>query len=349
VGTRRVAGRTSQRERTVPFMAGDGLACNLIHVTGPHAPDRRPVILVHGAGVRAEIFRAPVRRHLVDLLLEEGYDVWLLNWRASIDHRPNEWTLDQAALYDHPRAVRKVVEETGSRELAAIIHCQGSTSFAMSAVAGLVPEVTTIVSNAVSLHPIAPPVTRAKTSLALPVISRLTRYLDPSWGRNAPTPFAKALRAFVLLTHRECDNNVCRMASFTYGVGFPTLWRHEQLDDATHDWLSNEFGPVSIAFFQQMARCLRAGHLVSTGRHPELPESFVTSPPGTTARWALFAGERNRCFLPESQVRTWEWLESHQPGRHSVNLVPGYSHLDIFMGKTAANDVLPQMVEALED
>ena len=96
-------------------------------------------MLVRGAGVRANIFRAPVETNVVDVLVAEGYDGWLENWRASIDVAPNRWTLDQAAAYDHPAAVEKVLAETGAETMQAIIHCQGSTSFAMSAVAGLVP------------------------------------------------------------------------------------------------------------------------------------------------------------------------------------------------------------------
>ena len=72
----------------MPFKAGDGLDCNLIHVQGDKAPTRGPVLLVHGAGVRANIFRAPVAKSLVDVLVECGYDVWLENWRASIDLPP---------------------------------------------------------------------------------------------------------------------------------------------------------------------------------------------------------------------------------------------------------------------
>ncbi len=93
--------REPYRERVVPFEAGDGLECNLINVQGPLDPTKGPVVLVHGAGVRANIFRAPVRETIVDALLAHGYDVWLENWRASIDLAPNLWTLDQAALYDH--------------------------------------------------------------------------------------------------------------------------------------------------------------------------------------------------------------------------------------------------------
>ena len=49
-----------------------------------------------------------------------------------------------------------MLRETGEEHLKAVVHCQGSTSFMMSAVAGLLPQVTTIVSNAVSLHPVVP-------------------------------------------------------------------------------------------------------------------------------------------------------------------------------------------------
>jgi hypothetical protein len=48
----------SYREDTVPFTAGDGFECNLIHVQGEKPATRGPVILVHGAGVRANLFRA---------------------------------------------------------------------------------------------------------------------------------------------------------------------------------------------------------------------------------------------------------------------------------------------------
>ena len=97
---------SSPQVRVVPFTAGDGLPLNLLHVRADAPPSRGPVLLVHGAGVRADLFRSPAHPNIVDALLAEGYDVWLLNWRASIDLPPNPWTLDQAALYDHPLAVQ---------------------------------------------------------------------------------------------------------------------------------------------------------------------------------------------------------------------------------------------------
>ncbi len=335
-------------ERTIEFRAGDGLLCNLIHVEGHHPPTRGPVVLVHGAGVRANIFRAPVRTTIVDCLVEHGYDVWLENWRASIDLDPNRWTLDQAALYDHPAAVETIVRETGSPEVKAIIHCQGSTSFMMSAIAGLVPAVKTIVSNAVAVHTVVPKPAEAKLRFAMPMMRRMTEYLNPQWGRHAPTPVARFVDKLVRATHHECDNAVCRHSSFVYGAGFPTLWRHENLNDATHEWLSDEFAEVPLTFFEQMATCVEHGHLRSVEGHPELPVDYVEAAPATSARIAFMSGEQNACFLPESQVRSFEHFDRLRPGYHSLRIVPSYGHLDIFMGQDAWRDTFPLILDELD-
>ena len=338
-----MAGR---QEQVIPFTAGDGMECNLINVRGDETPDKGPVLMVPGGGVRANIFRAPVPQNIVDYLVEEGYDVWLENWRGSIELPPNAWTLDQAALYDHPRAVEKVVAETGADELKAIVHCAGSNSFMMSAVAGLTPQVKTIVSNGVSLHPVPPRAARAKMKFMLLGVARLYPYLNPQWGLHAPSLPAKLVSLIVRLTHHECDNAVCKQVSFTYGLGFPTMWLHENLNDETHEWVKQEFAHIPRSFFKQIQRSIDAGHLVSVEENG-LPDSFVASPPLTDARVALIAGEANHCFLPESQVRTYEYLDSITKNYHTLNIVPGYGHLDIFMGKNASRDVFPLIAEEL--
>ncbi|HEX3232862.1 MAG TPA: hypothetical protein VHR41_01610 [Gemmatimonadales bacterium] len=340
--------RSSNRDQVVPFTAGDGFACNLIHVRGVLPPTRGPVLLVHGAGVRANIFRAPVRVSLVDYLVEHGYDVWLENWRASIDLEPNRWTLDQAAVFDHPVAVRKVLELTGAKTLSAVVHCQGSTSFMLGAVAGLMPEVTTIVSNAVSLHPVVPAVSALKLKLAIPVVARLTPFLDCQWDLHSPGLLPKMITAFVKLTHHECDNLVCRYASFTYGTGFPTLWRHENLNRETHEWVKQEFAHVPLSFFRQIQRSVAQGRLSPVEGRRELPDDVVSRPPHTEARVAFFAGERNRCFLPESQRRTFDHFNRHRPDYHAFHVLAGYGHLDVFMGQNAASDVFPIMLAELQ-
>jgi len=336
-------------ERIVPFTAGDGMPLNLINVRSRRDPTRGPVLLVHGAGVRASLFRPPAETNFVDVLIEHGYDVWLENWRASIEFAPNHWTLDEAAVFDHPAAVRKVVEETGHERIKAVIHCQGSTSFAMSAVAGLVPQVDTIVSNAVSLHPVVPRWSGLKLRFVIPMVAPIMPFMNPHWGVHAPTPMAKLMKWLVKLTHHECHNDVCKLVSFTYGSGYPALWRHENLDAATHDWIREEFGHVPMSFFRQMAKCVRRGRMVAD--NPDLdgvPADYMSQSPATDARFALLAGECSGCFLPESQKRTHDFLSSARPDYHTLHILPNYSHLDVFIGRHAARDVFPLMIDELD-
>ncbi|MBV9707441.1 MAG: esterase [Chloroflexi bacterium] len=331
------------REELIPFRARDGFQCNLIHVQGK-TPHKGPVLLVPGSGVRANLFRPPVETTIVDYLVAHDYDVWLENWRASIDLPHNFWTLDQGALYDHPEAVKTVVERTGWDKIKAVIHCQGSTSFMMAAVAGLVPQVTTIVSNAVSLHTVVPALSHFKLEVGFPLISPFTRYIDSQWGLHAPSGIAKAVNFCAEMMYHECDNLVCKNVSFMYG----TLWRHENLNNETHEWIKREFAHAPLSFFKQIAQCIQVGHLVSVEGERALPEDYVAQSPQTDARIAFFVGEEQQCFLPESQVRSFQFFDKRRQDYHSLHILPRYGHLDVFIGQNASKDVFPLIVQELD-
>jgi pimeloyl-ACP methyl ester carboxylesterase len=336
-------------DETFALDTADGVPCNVVHVRGPKRPTKGPVLLVHGVGVRKEIWRPPNPYTLVDALLDAGFDVWIETWRASMDVPNNTWTLDQGAVLDHPLAVRKVLEQTGASSLQAITHCQGSTSFMMSACAGLVPEVRTVVASAVTLHPVVPKVAALKLRYVVPPVSRLLGYLDPQWGRSgAPWILPKLLTAYCKASRRHCDNGVCKVSSFMFGAGDPTLWTHEQLTPAVHEWTKGEFGAAPLTFFKQISKCVALGELVSVEGRPELPANFTRQAPKTDARFAFITGGENHCFLPESQKRTWEWFEQRDPGRHTLRIVPGYGHLDVFVGKNADKDYFPWIVGELD-
>jgi len=342
------APRTYVEER-IPFVAADGIECDVIHVRGEQEPTKGPVLLVHGVGVRRQIWSPPLPYTLVDALIDSGYDVWIETWRASMDVPNNTWTLDQAAVLDHPVAVQTVVERTGADSIQAITHCQGSTSFMMSACAGLVPQVRTVIASAVTLHPVVPRVAKIKLQYVVPAVSRLLGYMDPQWGRRgAPWVLPKVMTAYAKLSRRKCDNGVCKVASFMFGSGDPTLWTHEQLTPEVHEWTKGEFGAAPLTFFKQIARCVQLGHLVSVEGRPELPENFVDQAPETDARFAFVTGALNNCFVPESQQRTFDFFERHAPGRHSLHIVPGYGHLDVFIGKRAHEDWFPLIVGELD-
>jgi hypothetical protein len=342
-------GTRDQLTEFIPFDADDGVPLTMLHVTrqGAETP-RGPVLLVHGAGVRAEIFRPPLEHTLVDALLDDGFDVWMVNWRSSIDLRPIAWTLDDAAAYDYPAAVRLILERTGARTLKAFVHCQGSTSFMISVISGLLPEVTTVVTNAVSLHTILPPWSAIKIRALSPLVRRYSPTLSPRWGYRSEGPLSRMIRIGVVATHPECDNAVCAMASFTYGSGHPALWAHRNLDQATHDWISGEFAGAPMTFFAQMRTSVIAGHLVPTG-DVDLIAPDLMAAPRTDARMSFLAGGDNRCFLPESQRLSFEHFDRLSPGRHTHHEFPGYGHLDVIFGANAWRDTHPVIVQELHD
>jgi hypothetical protein len=332
----------------VPFRAGDGLPLFLSHFRGDAEPTRGPVLLIAGTGVRGALFSsAPQSTTMVDALVREGYDVWVEDWRASIDLPPLEYTLDEAAVFDHPAAVREVLARTGAQSMKALVHCQGSTSFTMAALAGLVPEVRTVVSNAVSLHPTVTRLSRLKLATLTPVASKVFDGADPQWAIRAPSPARKALAAWVRAVRRDCDEPACAMSTYIYGAGRDVLWRHANLDDATHHWVAREFGYVPFSFFRQILASVRAGQLLPADDLPAIPQDLGAGRPPQDQIWTFVAGSRNVCFTPRGQVRTHRWFRERSRQDHAYVSLPGYSHLDVFFGRDAARDTFPHIVAGL--
>ena len=345
-----VKGRRDLRRRVVPYTAGDGFQLNLHHLRGPREPTAGPVLLSPGASLRAEVFYGqPTGRTLADALLAEGYDVWAQNWRGSLDCPPNLYTLDRVARYDHPAAVAAVLEETGASTLKAIVHCQGSVSFTMAAVAGLVPEVTHVVSSAVSLHVRASKTTRMKQLFMLPPASVVTPYVDAQWGIRPPAPPGQGLAAVARLVRRDCDNPVCAMASYMFGTGPDVLWRHANVDPDVHAWIGRELGFAPFrGLLRQLVKSTGRKHVVRAEALPGMPESYVDGPPRTDARFTFVVGAENRMFLPEGQRASFEHFDAHQPGRHTFHAFDGFGHLDSFLGRDAAERNFPVMLAGLE-
>ena len=98
-----------------------------------------PVMLVHGLGVGSNIFSTDtINANLTEYLYAHGYDVWLLDFRASIllEASSQQSTGDQVARYDYPAAIAEIRRLTGADTVQAVVHCWGATTFFMSMLAG---------------------------------------------------------------------------------------------------------------------------------------------------------------------------------------------------------------------
>ena len=72
------------------------------------------------------------------------------------------------------------------------------------------------------------------------------------------------------------------------------------------------------------------------------------APPKTDARFAFITGEKNDCFLPESQERSFKHFDAMRPGFHTLRTFKDYGHLDVFMGQNAARDTFPTILQELD-
>jgi hypothetical protein len=97
------------------------------------------VLLVPGFTTVADSFDTPtVEENLVQFLCAKGFDVWLLDYRASPALEPawTQFTIDDIARHDYPTAVQAVCKATGVPQIQIVAHCVGSISLFMSRLAG---------------------------------------------------------------------------------------------------------------------------------------------------------------------------------------------------------------------
>lgn len=328
-----------------PVTTEDGVTLRLIRYRGG---SRGPVLCLHGLGVSSRIFRLDtVDTNLVEALVAEGFDVWLLDYRASIElpAAQTPFDADSVARYDHPAAVDTVRRLTGAEAIDVVAHCFGATTFTMAMLNGLQGVRSAVISQ-VATHVVAPTMTRLKAGLHLPDvlqalgIERMSAYTDAgagAWERL----WDRALGLQPLEWEERCRSAVCHRVSFLYGL----LYEHDQLNTATHDTLHELFGVVNLKAMAQLAEMVNAGRLVDfEGQDVYLPHVERLAIPIT-----FIHGAENQCYLPESTERSFRLLcEVNGPERYRRKVIPGYGHIDCILGRNAARDVYPWIVGHLK-
>ena len=327
------------------FNSLDGVPLLLTRYKGG---SKGPVILAHGLGVSSKIFTIDtIETNLTEYLVANGYDVWLLDFRVSIDLPAShmESTADDVAKFDYPAAVAKVKEETGADTVQMLVHCYGSTTFFMSMLAGL-QGVRSIVCSQIANNVIAVPVTQGKAALHLPNvmekmgISSLTAYTDThaDWKEKL---FNEALKMYPVQFKEHCDDPVCHRITFLYSL----LYEHAQLNEATHQALHEMFGMANIQALEHLSLLVRTKHLVDA----KGDEVYMTHLDRLKLPICFIHGAENDCFLPVSTELTYNALrEVNGTHLYTRHVIPGYGHIDCIYGKNAVQDVYPHMLEHLE-
>ncbi|MGQ0842126.1 alpha/beta hydrolase [Actinokineospora sp.] len=338
----------------IPFLADDGLRIGLTRVDTGEA-DRPAVLLLHGHTASADMFLAPEIRNLVDVLVDNGYEPWLLDWRGSCRLPYNEtgrrYTYDDVALYDIPAAVSHIRGRIGDRPLFAVAHCIGSIALAMSMTAGLVPDLAGVVSQGVFLTPKL----AGRMSLRMSVAGELMK----SRFDHIPVDFRKVgLRSkytplFALASRgASCPDPTCQILhNSAWGMGV-SLFVHENLSAETHDRLADLLGPAPMWIMPHLRRMALANSVVrwhdTDHRYRALPVNALDAADRIDTRVLLMAGTENGLW-GDSQKVCHEVLARRQPLLDVAYVeIPGYGHLDTFVGRGAALDVFGHIVDFLD-
>jgi choline dehydrogenase-like flavoprotein len=315
-----------------------------LRLTRYRAGGKGPVIMAPGyCNSTYALTPDTIETNFPEYLFERGYDIWLLDYRASpaLPSASQQYTADEIATQDYPTAVEKVKEVTGAEDVQVVAHCVGSMSLNMSLAAGL-KGVRSAICSQVALHPKVVPTVELKTKLHLATLVKAsgTKTMTTDYHpEHLPDRLLDmAMHAY---PRERCHSPVCRRIIFIYGEVF----RHDQINEATHEAVPHMFGVANLTFFQHMSMIFNKAHVVDA----QGEETYLSNVQNMTVPITYIHGERNRFFPPEGTERTYQLLvQNNGPDLYRRIVFPGYAHMDHFMGKNAARDVFPVLHEELE-
>ena len=341
------------------------------------AEPREPLVLIHGFLHSGLIFAGDLKPGLnpVQYFCERGFDVWVLELRTStmLGSAAVQWTYDDVALGDIPRAIDYVLERTGREQLSVVAHCMGAAAFSMAALDGRLQRTFKAPGVQSGL--------RSKVRCA--VLSQVGPLIDPRPANSVRADAAAFIRDWLgnaaidaapddSLTWRETladrlaysfpvpeserkfhrdgwwkprmDLIVCNRLAMMIGRN----WHHENLAHETHERMYDVLGAGNLTSFMQMAKFMQRGMVTDqlgqnwycidtlAQRHLDFPILFLS-------------GEHNDLFHPDTTLRSHAWLARVNPaGSYERRVIGGYCHLDCWLGEHADRDVWTHAAQFLQ-
>ncbi|KAI0169676.1 FAD/NAD(P)-binding domain-containing protein [Hypoxylon sp. FL1284] len=352
--------------------ASDGVITTL-HMWEPtnKGIETKNLFMVPGASVDHQIFALPtIRYNAVNYFRRAGYRIFVSVHRIGmLMVAQNKWTtfdvrLDLKACLEK---IRKDFSEPGLEPEATytIAHCMGSVALAAGLLDGTIPAgwIKGLSCSQVFMNPMWSTVNRLKIR-GLPVGGdRLYRLVGGEWfsfstGRNdsrAQRGLNEALRLLPVARREICNNACCHRVTLALG----RCWNHHNLNEATHRQIDRFFGGVTMTLMHLLMKQGYEGHVMGNGPLFEALDSPENVRRLKDLPVLLFVGGDNAVLSAESTERTYDVLTSAfgtgddaGPGggglRYRRRVVPGYGHLDCWMGRNAWKDVYPFVREEVD-
>jgi hypothetical protein len=322
------------------------------------------LFMIPGASVNHQIFALPtIPFNAVNYFVRAGYRVWITVHRIcqleSMKGQP--WTtydsrLDIKACFEHIRRAH------GTGKIYTIAHCMGSVAYSCGLLDGTIPSewVMGVTCSQVFMNPIWSTLNMIKATSPL-ALDKVYSSIFGDWlecGSSIQDPWAQRLLNQLLRLHPErreeiCNNAACHRTTLVFG----RCWSHNNLNEATHRNIDRFFGGCSMHLTHLLKRMGSRGE-VSTNE-PEYKE--LTTPENVERLRGLpfffFTGGDSAVLSPRATETTYERLidtfgiSAGLPEggvQYRRRVVPGYGHLDCWMGRNAWRDVYPFIREEVD-
>ncbi|CAN8095234.1 unnamed protein product [Discula destructiva] len=250
-----------------------------------------------------------------------------------------------------------------------VAHCMGSVAFSCGLLDGSIPAswIKGVTCSQVFCHPIWNAMNMIKAGMGPIPLDKVYKLLAGSWFSCSTSrddslvqrALNQALRFIPDAREEICNSASCHRISLTFG----RCWNHRNLNEATHRQIDRFFGGVNMTLLQLLMKMGVDGHVMTDG---PLFERMTTPENISRLRgvpFLLFVGAENAVLSPEATERTYEVLcntfgtktsgdgcsvagdEPHDAGTvdYRRRVVPGYGHLDCWMGRNAWKDVYPMV------
>src|ERR1044072_3341877 len=238
----------------------DGTAIRLTHYA---MGAKGPVVLAPGYGNAARAFALDtVPLSYTQFLGEHGYDVWLLDYRASPDLESSfsQFTVDDIAMRDWPAAIQHVRMQTGEESVQAMGHCVGGLSLFMALGGGL-EGVRSATFSALAGNPVPTPGNQLRAGVRLATLFKALgiKGLNTDYRPGSLPDRAVEMVMKVLPFRHVYDSPEGRRIYFIYGDVFD----YERIDETTmRQSVPSFFGNGNITFFEHISRMIRKGKAI---------------------------------------------------------------------------------------
>jgi alpha/beta hydrolase family protein len=367
---------TTPTPAPIPVTTADRCALELRRHRGPG----KPVLLVHGASAQSDTFRIGEKQTLVAHLLSKTFDVWTLDWRASMrrvrdiycQNRSTDFTIDAAARHDIPAAIAVMRQQGVTGKIGVVGHCMGGAIVTQGIVEGVLPasDVENVVITALGLFYRAAidDVVKAEDGVLEDLLFshhqdllHPTKKWDPNlcqqdavdgdWDDLLQKPYE--IWKQTPLRH-DCAVTMCHRVSYMFGMPYIPDNIPAIHGSGPGSSLPLQFGYIPVQFLLHCCQNLRRGYaapFVPRGRGRSLAsqDALLNQAAFRDRKLTLITGDLNSLWHRDSIDTMYEWLLRGRPSAQRVekHVLAGFGHQDLHWGLKAPDSVFPLIANGL--